>query len=228
MKVEDFSAELESDLEWRQAEVLFFQNVSSGIRDTDLQRYLKSLVLVVYAHVEGYVKFSLSSYVRAINSQMLSCNDANDAIVAASLSDLLSALRDAQRKSKDFSKAPDDAALQQFCRDREFVSKSRDFFSMTVKIPDSAVNTESNLWPIVLRKNLYRLGLPHDRLSHLDGALSRLVNTRNEIGHGSRRDGVEWKDYLELRNAAFKVMQDITSCLFTAYSLAWYKKQALA
>jgi hypothetical protein len=37
-----------------------------------------------------------------------------------------------------------------------------DFTIRPVNIPDHVVDTEANLNPVVLRKNLYRLGLPYD------------------------------------------------------------------
>lgn len=224
MTADELYAELEQDLAWRSEEVRFLQNTVSGLSEPDLEKFCRVLVLVVYAHLEGFVKFALLAYVRVINDKGLPCVDAAHAATAAALHDVLLALRNPLGNPGPFRESAQDPKLAAFARDIEFLQRVEEFMTRPVRISDSAVNTESNLWPIVLRKNLYRLGLQHEMFSHLDGALSRLVNTRNEIGHGSRKDGVKWREYQELQSAAIEIMQDLRACVFTATSLEWFRR----
>jgi hypothetical protein len=216
--------ELENERLWREADLRFLQNQSKGLSVSEREYYSRVLVLMAYAHVEGFTKFALLGYVRCINSSGIKCSDAVAAIAAASLADIFLSLRNAEKKSDLFPSVPDDSALHRLARERDFVEKSPEILGRSLDVPDSVVNTESNLWPVVLRKNLFRLGLPFDRFQHLDASLSMLVNTRNEIGHGVGRFPIKWAFYEKLRNASLEIMKDMQGILFTASDLKWYQR----
>lgn len=219
MTSDELHAELENDRFWREEELRFLQNRCKDLSEEDKEKYLRALVLMTYAHVEGFTKFALLGYVRCINSKGLSCADAEASIAAASLREVFLALQNPEKKSSLFNEVPDDSALHRLAREREFVLRSFDVLAKPVNLPDSVVNTESNLWPIVLKKNLFRLGLPHERFEHLEGNLSMLVNARNEIGHGATPKPIKWTLYEKLRDTSIKVMRDLQSTLFTASNL---------
>ncbi|MDR7151515.1 hypothetical protein J2W49_003491 [Hydrogenophaga palleronii] len=225
MTSDELHAELENDRSWREGELRFLQNRCKDLSEEDKEKYLRALVLMAYAHVEGFTKFALLGYVRCINANGLNCADVEASIAAASLREVFFALQNPEKKSTLFSDAPDDSALHRLAREREFVLRSFDILAKPVNLPDSVVNTESNLWPIVLRKNLFRLGLPHERFAHLESNLSMLVNTRNEIGHGATPKPIKWTLYEKLRDTSIKVMRDLQSTLFTASNLQWYRKR---
>ena len=135
------------------------------------------------------------------------------------MSDIFTALRNPDSKCDAFRRdLPEDRALHRFARDREFIERVDEFGAKPVDIPDTIVNTESNLRPVVLRKNLYQLGFPHDQFSALEGGIQRLVNTRNSIAHGSLRykDGVDKRSYDELREIVFDVMKTIKGDVMVA------------
>ena len=57
MTPDEFRAELEEELRWRQEELAFFKNqLVDIVLENDADRYRKSLVLILYSHFEGYVK----------------------------------------------------------------------------------------------------------------------------------------------------------------------------
>lgn len=212
MDVAGVRAELENDQAWREEEIRRLQNVVAGLRSQDEQeKFRRPLVLILYAHLEGFCKFALNLYVNEVNKTRVSCKDANFAIAAAALSDLFHALRDPQRKCEEFRRdLPDDTQLHRFARDREFVERTTDFGNRNVQIPDSIVDTESNLSPITLRKNLFRLGLKHNQFEDQEPQIQRLLNIRNNIGHGSMKEGVSADLYREIRDDSFAVMNAIS------------------
>jgi MAE_28990/MAE_18760-like HEPN len=217
-------AELENERAWREEELRFLQNRCKDLTAVDKEKYSRALVLMAYAHVEGFTRFALLGYVRCVNSSGIHCNDAVDSIAAASLSDVFAALRNPEKKSNLFTKVQDDAALHRFARERDFVINSIAVLSRPLTLPDSVVNTENNLWPVVLKKNLFRLGLPHQRFEHLDNSLQMLVTSRNEIGHGATSRPIKWAHYEKLKDAALEIMKDLQSILFTASDLKWYQR----
>lgn len=211
MNLSDLAAQLEAELLWRQDEVRFFQNRGATLPTEDEKdQYRRAVILVLYAHFEGFCKFGFELYRTTINGEQVSCAEATPAIAAAGWAQLFKELRDPTKKCPDFKNSlPDDGKLHRFARDREFMERTTEFWQLPVTIPDDFVDTESNLKPVVLRKILYRLGLPHDQFDQHEGQISRLLNTRNKIAHGEDRAGVKETEYEELRKLVFQMMDAI-------------------
>lgn len=212
MNIADLRAELEADRAWREDEVRKLQNLGEGLSaQTDRDQYRRVLILMLYAHFEGFCKFALSLYCSAVNRARIQCEQADFALVAASLAEVFRDLRNPEKKSDVFRHSlPDDRKLHIFDREREFVQRSADLMRRTVEIPDSVVDTESNLTPTVLSKNLFRLGFRHDAFERWHGDINKLLEFRNKIAHGEMRSGVNQKAYSDLRGSVDRVMTGIT------------------
>ena len=220
MNLGDLAAQLESELHWRQDEVRFFQNRGATLlTEEERDQYRRAVILVLYAHFEGFCKFGFELYRTTINSEQISCADATPAIAAAGWAQLFKELRDPSKKCPDFrNRLPDDSKLHRFARDVEFIERTAEFGQLPVRIPDDFVDTESNLKPVVLRKLLYRFGLPHDQFEPHEGQINRLLNTRNKIAHGEDRAGVREAEYEELRNLVFRIMDAIKTKIIECLS----------
>lgn len=226
MNLAALRAELEADRAWREEEIRAFQNRGSTIdNEEELNRYRRALVLLLYAHYEGFCKFAFTLYATAINGAGILCGEATYAIAAASLDDMFRNLRNPQKKCDLFRRElPDDSKLHQFAREREFMERTAEVDRRPVKIPDGVVDTESNLTPVVLKKNLYRLGLPHDQFESHDGEVHQLLNFRNGVSHGDLKDGIEETAYLRLRAATFAIMSGLASGIMKALSEKAYAR----
>lgn len=226
MNLANLRAQLEADRAWREDEIRAFQNRGATISDEEeLKRYRRPLILLLYAHYEGFCKFALLLYVNAVNELGISCGAAAYAIAAASLAELFRELRNPQRKSDLFRHdLPDDARLHQFARDREFIERASELDEHPVNIPEDVVDTESNLTPVVLKKNLYRLGLPHDQFELYKAQINELLNVRNGISHGSFKDGVDSKLYEEVRAATSAIMSGLGAGIMKALAEKAYTR----
>jgi hypothetical protein len=226
MNLADLRAELEADRAWREEEIRAFQNRGSEIEDKgELKRYRRALVLLLYAHYEGFCKFAFTLYATTINSSGISCGEATYAVAAASLNDMFRNLRNPQKKCDLFRRElPDDAKLHQFAREREFIEQTAEVEKRPVKIPDDVVDTESNLTPVVLKKNLYRLGLPHDQFEAHDDDIHQLLNLRNGVAHGDLKDGIEETAYMRLRAATFAIMTGLGTGIMKALAEKAYSR----
>lgn len=212
MDIAEVRAELEKDRAWRQDEIRFFQNCAAKF-DTEQEqpRFNRALILLLYAHFEGFCKFAFTLYINEVNKLGLLRGQANYSLTASSLSDLFGALRNPSSKCAEFKNSlPDDSKLHLFARDREFVERVADFMSCPMIIPETVVDTESNLKPVVLRKNLFRLGFRHDQFLDLEGEINRLLEYRNKIAHGAAQFGIEQNTYEALRCATDKIMTQVT------------------
>ena len=103
MNIAELRAELEEDRAWRDKEIREFQNRGSAISDEEGQkRYRRALVLLLYAHYEGFCKFAFTLYTNAINSADITCGEASYAVAAASLADMFKDLGNPQRSRTSF------------------------------------------------------------------------------------------------------------------------------
>jgi hypothetical protein len=87
---------------------------------------------------------------------------------------------------------------------------------------DDVFDTESNLEPIVLRKILFRLGLDPELAEPWEGTINQLLQSRNDVAHGSARVGLTEKDYAMLEQAVTLVIDDLVQAVSRAVSEQHY------
>ena len=88
------------------------------------------------------------------------------------------------------------------------MEKVEDFKEQELNIDDQIIDTESNLWYIVLQKNLYKVGLPIDLFDDCQSDIDALVNRRNSIAHGNFRSGVTAEEF---SNCEIKVSEILSA-----------------
>jgi hypothetical protein len=104
---------------------------------------------------------------------------------------------------------PDDTKLHLTAREIEFIEKMDTMFKAPVDIPDSAIDVESNLKAIVLKKNLYRLGLNYLEAEVEQETLDKLLGIRNAIAHGDRLRVPTAKEVSDYSALVFRIMNFI-------------------
>jgi hypothetical protein len=211
-------AELENERTWRKEEVRFLLNrLGDRGSEDEKDRYRRAVVLLLYAHFEGFCKTALLIFVKAVNDERLPCDSVKPALMSATCNEILLALADHNQKSDFFrTGAPEDAKLHFAWRSQTFLARLPDVLKKEVAIPDKVVDTESNLWPVVLKKNLFKLGLDYDAFSHHDGTITQLLNRRNNIAHGLDRDGMDAMKFSDLQRAVYDVIDSLLSMVMKA------------
>lgn len=215
---EDFAAQIERDRLQRESEIRLIENLTRGIlNDQHRMMLYRTLVIVLYSHVEGFCKFCLYIYVSAINKSGISCRQASRSIAAASLRSAFDALRKRDSKHPVFrNKVPSDDDIHMLWREREFLAQIEKIFEAKVHINDNIVDTKSNLGPVVLKRNLYQLGLDFEDVIDHSGALHRLVNTRNAIAHGDIFQCPDLNTVALFRTSAFEIMDFVQRAVLSA------------
>lgn len=219
MNLADIRAQIEDEITWRSDEIRFFRNQLSNIpREEDKRTYRKALAVMLYSHYEGFCKVVLSIYAGAINEEKIKCSAATHCIVAASLASVFKEFENPNKKSEIFKKTlPDDSQLHKYSRQVELISSLADIWSRDVDIPiDSVVDTKSNLWPIELRKILYRLGFPYDIFEEYEGLIYKLINQRHKVAHGSHGSGFDEKEYEDIEKSTFEIFDRLTIIILEA------------
>jgi hypothetical protein len=223
----DVRGELEEEQTWRRDEIRFLRNQIANMQtDTEKDTYRRSLVVMLYAHYEGFCKAALLQYVRAVNEAKLRCGEAVSAIVATSWMNIFKEIESAETKSRIFrALLPDDTQLHRLARRRHFVEQIDEFHQMPATLPDEAVDVEDNLSPIVMKKVLYRVGIDHEAFAYHDGDILFLLNRRNNISHGVERKGIEERTYEKLEKAVFQIMDDLMDLIIDAIKDEVFKRK---
>lgn len=217
--------ELEEDRASREKEIRLVENVIARSESEEEQEMLRrSLVLLTYAHLEGFCKFSLSVYASAVNALRIPCRDASVPLVAITLSSVLAALRDSNKKHPAFSRLINDRDLHLLAREQSFIENFEKIIARIVEIPDHAVDTKSNLSSIVLKRNLYQLGLRYPIVAKEGSKIDRLCGVRNAIAHGDKLKRPREKEVKEYLMSAFEVMKFVQDEIFAALKGKVYQR----
>jgi hypothetical protein len=222
----DAAAELEEEQRVRLDEIHFLQNICVDLATNDQKdRMRRSLVIMLYSHFEGFAKFAFEVYLRAIENSKLKCCEVQPALATFALKDLFKAIRSPEQGTKFLPIAIRSMKeLKPLAVERAFIEKAFEFGERLVSIPSDFIDLESNLKPIVLQKNLYRLGLPHDLFEKLEGSVHKLLNYRNNIAHGSFVNGIEEVVYIELYEAVIQVMNELKKTIVNAIATEAFRR----
>ena len=165
--------------------------------------------------MEGYIKICLQTYIHYINSQELNRNDVSTGLMVASMHKEFIAYENLDRKYEIFRRElPEDARLHRLYRRVDFMENIEEFKCQKLVIDDNIVDTESNLWYIVLQKNLYKLGLPVDLFSDYHNDIDALVNRRNSIAHGNFHADVTKSEFTNWETKVYGILSGVTMLIY--------------
>lgn len=211
---------------------MLYNKFVSSTKEKEKLTLLKSLLLLLYAHYEGFTNFLLQSYVQEINLKNLKRKDVREVLVVASMEKIFKDYDNLDKKNGYFKRAfPDESALHRYIRRADLLAQINDFLEKTLKIEDGVINTESNLHVEVLEKNLYKLGIDLTLSSFQKGIISRLLKIRNDIAHtGSHKmllktDSERETEIREIKGFVFDLMQDLIEKIYIALENKEYLKK---
>jgi hypothetical protein len=227
MTSDEFMAELDRGYNWRFDEVRRLKNLITLEPDPERhEEFRKSLVVVLYAHFEGFCIFALEHYLNAVNRSRVSCRDVVPSLLAGSWEPLFNAMEHGDEKCKIFRQAlPNDANLHRQWRRRHFVEELDRFLRLPVKVPEDVIDSESNLKPQVLQRNLFLLGLDHRFVDSHSEVIHNLLGRRNRIAHGDDRRGVPEREYNDYESSVFEICYRLIEFLNEAYTNQRYRRE---
>lgn len=257
MDIDSVRAQIEKDLAWRLEEIAFFarqlnnfkpldmndgdkQSVENKRVEGDKERFRKALVLMLYAHFEGFFRSAFTLYVSAINEERISLSEAIDELVASSLYnefgkyDNIKALVD--QESSEINKT-----IKRLKNRVEWIKEFDELRQKKViMLPissrhndkNSIIYTESNLNSEIIEKILYRLGFPSDIFNfQISGKtfkdiLNEFLGRRNPIAHGEQlKEGINEKQYNEFKDVFDKITDIIPKIITRALNEKLYLKE---
>ncbi|MEV1017944.1 MAE_28990/MAE_18760 family HEPN-like nuclease [Micromonospora sp. NPDC049801] len=226
MKLSDLRLELEEDLSWRLDELRHLRNELLAEADPESWPVsaLRAILVMQYAHLEGFARHAFSLYIDAINAKGLKAIELKPHLFAAACIAEFEALRTGAGQSDDGS-AEDGILTRRAVRQVNFVQRVRELNEATITIdPQVAASMEMNFGTDVLRRTLYRLGIPESEVSRsYFHSLEFVRRTRNDIAHGSRKSRIDVRLFSVHRRKCEQFMNDLARLITSAVSREWYR-----
>lgn len=230
MNVSDVRSELEEDLSWRLDELRHLRN--DLLRAASPENWpvpaLRAILVMQYAHLEGFARHAFGLYVDAINARSLKAAELKAHLFASACATEFEALRTGASGAGE-QDASEGALTRRAIRQVEFIQKIRMLNESAVRIDaQSATSMEMNFGTDVLRRTLYRLGIPESVVSRsYFSSLEFVRRTRNDIAHGSRKSRIDPRIFDLHRQKCEQFMSDLARLITSALSEEWFRPIAL-
>ncbi|MFB2982814.1 MAE_28990/MAE_18760 family HEPN-like nuclease [Microseira sp. BLCC-F43] len=202
--------QLEEDLDWRQAELAILKQ-QAVLAAKDSARYrvlLRAMWALLYAHYEGFCKFAWDLYLDELQKTGVKRKDCKDTIARLSL----------YKKFKEMRGNLSPLSIWEFGQTgfNLMLEENLDF-------PEK-LETQSNLWPDVLKQNSLLAGLDCKLVDQYEIELKALVRRRNDIAHGQKMIIKDLNEYQKYENAALEVMHELAVSIVDCLDKQLYRQ----
>ncbi|QWB24226.1 MULTISPECIES: MAE_28990/MAE_18760 family HEPN-like nuclease [Streptomyces] len=223
-------AQLEEDLAWRLDELRHLRNqlLGDSKRESWTAAAMRTILVMQYAHLEGFTRNSFHVYVTAINEASLNASELQPQLLASALASEFTALR--RNVGADDDKDDEGRLTRRAQNEVAFTSKLLDVMAVPLTLTaEEAVSMEMNMGRDVLRRCLYLLAIPGDKVNkHQYNAIEFVKNARNDIAHGSRKERFSPALFEAHREKCEQFMRDLMRVITLAATEQWYKRQVSA
>lgn len=197
---------------WRKHELTTARKLVQQSTGSTQIANLRSGVLILYAHWEGWVKNVAQLYVRYVNSQSATYSQLSAAFLGNALKVKISAIDEASTPTIH----------------NQFALFLMEGLAGRARLSEDLVQTQSNLSSKVLFDVVERLGLPRrseysTRANMID---EELVNRRNTIAHGQFLE-LKVGDFLALHGDVLSLLQLFTDDVKNAASTNAFLSEAV-
>lgn len=198
---------LDAELGWRKKELTFIKS-NAVSNSANYKTYLRSGILLLYAHWEGFIKNSCEFYLSYVKYQKLEYIELKENFIALGLKYNLSEFEQTNKSTIH-------------CKIVEFLLNQ---LNERANIPnENIIKTGSNLNSTILREILTSIGIDfsdYELKSNLIDSI--LLKNRNSIAHGQyvELDDIE---FTNLHSEILWIMDDIKTKLTNAAILEEYK-----
>ena len=196
---------------WRKKELTSLRKLVLTASADRKSVLVRSLVAILYAHWEGFLKNTAESYIEYVKLQRLPYAELATNFLAYALRPRVRAAAEQRNLGKMI----------------EVVQFIRGDMSERGQFPNRAVDVESNLSSKVLRNLTTALGLDYRPFESKAVLIDeRLLEKRNRIAHGDYLD-VEAEDALELVAEIMALMESFRNEVENAVTLSRYRHRAM-
>lgn len=227
MNLAELRSQLEDDLSWRLDEIRHLRNTLLGqtARSSWPASALRAILVMQYAHLEGFAQNAFSLYVEAINSRQLKASDAQPHLFVSALIPEFNALR---HGSGNEPESEDSRLTRRVTNQLKFVQKLRLLGDGPLIIDaEAAVSMEMNFGADVLRRMLFMLGIPETKVGNsYYTSLEFVRRQRNVIAHGGKWERIEPGLFEVHQGKCEQFMNDLARLLTLAVTNEWFRATA--
>lgn len=187
--------------------------------DEEKKIYRKMLIVMMYSYFEGFCKKALTIYADYISRLNLKTNEVTLGLAASSLEKEFNLLEDTNYHPIELhgELIDKDSRLHRYSRRKEFMGAYSNLIIKKVKIPENAVNTESNLKSYVLKSLLYKFDIDYTAVDPYQHTINELLGKRNSIAHGDTVRGVELVNYEDYKSKTLHLMEAIKNIVINSF-----------
>jgi len=208
--MEPWDQTLEDELGWREAEIASLKLMAREAPKGSVRQraLLRALWTMLYAHYEGFCKFAWDFYLEALEAAEVSRQSCCVPIAKFSLAKRFREIRGDLSTDALWSLCTNDFA--------EWMKEQPNF--------ELRLETNSNLWPSLLKKNSSAVALPTEMVDQNDLKLRALVSRRNEIAHGKKMVIETLEEYQPYEEAVLLVMHELAVAVLNCLENKTYLK----
>lgn len=198
MTIDNYIENLEENLSNRILEVTHLKNIISLNTDENKEKlFIKSGVLMLYAHVEGFLKDSLLDLIQFLNRQDFKVEEMIFRFRAISLDKEFNNLEELGKDRGIFKRDfPEKKHLKKVMRREFLLSEIDKLLSKNLVLDAKVINLESNVGYEVLERNFFKLSISIESLEKYRPFLGKLIGKRNDIAHnGLIEENITTEDY---------------------------------
>ena len=200
---------INGDLAWRKKELTQLLSNVNIAKEKSESTAIRSAVVLLYAHWEGFTKNSAEYYLSYISSLKLTFQELNVCFVALSLKYRLNDFEGTNKSS----------------RHEQLINYL--FYNMAdrANIPTNIVDTQSNLNSVMLREILIMIGINYEPYSTKANLIDeKLLKNRNNIAHGQVLL-IDKAEYLSLHTEVTQMIFSLSNDIQNAAVMKLYKRQ---
>jgi hypothetical protein len=188
---------LEADLKWRESELASLKRLAINAQEGSVtyQSLLRALWALLYAHFEGFTKYSWDTLFDYIQSEKIPKEALSEPFAMIAL----------EKDFKSLRVALDAASIMQFLN----VSMPAAMQSEADFPEEVRLKTDSNLWPNVFERETSKLGINCEELVKHRSRIKALVARRNDIAHGKGMTIASVAEYHTYENSTLCLMHEL-------------------
>lgn len=193
---ETFLQKISEEYSWRRREMILYKGEIPSKRSDIQTVLLRAAIPFIYAHWEGFVKVTMSLYLKYVSDLHLNHNELKSPFIALSLSNTISTF-----DSKSIFKKV------------ELVNMMLDKMASRSNVPKkNIINTKSNLRYEVLEEILFNVDLNMYGLKAKEEIIDSLVDTRNHIAHGEYKY-ISYETYISFNDEIHSLLERVKTAI---------------
>lgn len=212
---EQLLAKVDYEISWRRKEIHDLKTIAHSSHVSDLRKKVlyRTGVALLYAHWEGFIKYTGTYYLEFVSYQRLPINELKNNFVTLIYK----------------NKINESVCSNKFSIFDSITDILINENTKIVKVPYvNIINTQSNLSSKVLKEILWCLGIEYSLFATKEHLIdSRLVNKRNHIAHGEEI-AITRDDFIEIVDNILEIIVLFKDELENSAVLKKYKKLTIA